>query len=295
CMRVGVAESAFPVEIDSAATIGDLKEAIAAECQSTAPPCLLQLFLAKRGESDWLSNESDEGNALEEGNAEPVRDLLQRPLKPMKAIDDVFAAIPPKDALHVLVRVALDRQSIQKRRHWVVRQSNGADVDNRNKRAKKSAAYSSLTFEVVKDIYEPAFDGKYLQAVKPLPKKTLDLLENIFEMKQASYGAVITGSEAKRLHFIEPILLIVANLLEPSIKIEIEEAVNGNCVNVNGNLTVVLKRKLKTGGYGGRERTFMKRSDEQIGVDEDSVGFGKGVRSEVSRIAGKVYSILVSD
>ncbi|RLN89700.1 hypothetical protein BBJ28_00011889 [Nothophytophthora sp. Chile5] len=48
----------------------------------------------------------------------------------------------------------------------------------------------------VKDIYEPAFDGKYLQAAMPLPKKTLDLLENIFEMKQASYGAVITGNDS---------------------------------------------------------------------------------------------------
>ncbi|TMW64306.1 hypothetical protein Poli38472_012928 [Pythium oligandrum] len=155
-------------------------------------------------------------------------------------------------------------------------------------------------------------------------------------MKQASYGTTLTGKEAKRLYFIKPILLMVANLFEPAIVVEVEETMNGCYVNVNGNLDFVLKRKLETGEYrricivearkddmdkgmaqnlvgmevvseldhvetvydivtNFKEWTFMKRSDDQILVHEDAVVFGNGIRSEVARVAGKVYSILADD
>ncbi|KAF1333556.1 hypothetical protein FI667_g2564, partial [Globisporangium splendens] len=107
-MQIGVAESAFPVDIEASSTVGDLKEAI----KHKKPHAFghldanrLTLFAAKRGEN-WLSDESDDVDALEHGDASKVQDLLEaHPLRPTLSIDEVFANAPDEEVIYVLVRL----------------------------------------------------------------------------------------------------------------------------------------------------------------------------------------------
>lgn len=113
-MCAGVAGSAFPVTIDPAATADDLKKAITKAKSiglAHVEPDSLQLFLARRGASNWLSDESDEVTALEEWNASLVRDLLhQRLLESALGASDAFRDLHYR-TIHVLV---VDPQTAKK-------------------------------------------------------------------------------------------------------------------------------------------------------------------------------------
>ncbi|KAE9342135.1 hypothetical protein PF008_g10293 [Phytophthora fragariae] len=59
CTVVGVAGSAFPVDIDETLCVGDLKDAIKDKTTYQFPAYELQLFLAKKdkGHGAWLTEE----------------------------------------------------------------------------------------------------------------------------------------------------------------------------------------------------------------------------------------------
>ncbi|KAE9009967.1 hypothetical protein PR003_g17000, partial [Phytophthora rubi] len=59
CAIVGVADSAFPVDIDAGQTVGDLKKAIKVEKMYQFPADELQLFLAKTDDGKWLPDDDD--------------------------------------------------------------------------------------------------------------------------------------------------------------------------------------------------------------------------------------------
>ncbi|KAG3117011.1 hypothetical protein PI124_g4314 [Phytophthora idaei] len=67
CAIVGAAGSAFPVDIDTSQSVGDLKKAIADELKYTGRADQLQLFLAKKdeGRGAWLT-EADVKNGVED-------------------------------------------------------------------------------------------------------------------------------------------------------------------------------------------------------------------------------------
>nr|WNO07187.1 CRN effector protein [Phytophthora cinnamomi] len=59
CAVVGVAGSAFPVDIDAGETVGDLKKAIAEDQKYDFAASKLQLFLAKTEGGAWLIDDDD--------------------------------------------------------------------------------------------------------------------------------------------------------------------------------------------------------------------------------------------
>ncbi|KAJ8577036.1 hypothetical protein ON010_g2170 [Phytophthora cinnamomi] len=69
CAIVGVAGSAFPVDIDAAQTVGDLKDAIKAKKPDTikGEADKLQLFLAKAEGGEWLADDDQAALGLEDG------------------------------------------------------------------------------------------------------------------------------------------------------------------------------------------------------------------------------------
>eukprot|EP00644_Phytophthora_capsici_P007507 jgi/Phyca11/506730/fgenesh2_kg.PHYCAscaffold_21_\ len=68
CAIVGVAENAFPVDIDVSLSVGDLKKAIKAENATTitGDAFNLQLFLAKTEGGAWLDGAGAAAVALDE-------------------------------------------------------------------------------------------------------------------------------------------------------------------------------------------------------------------------------------
>ncbi|KAG2957489.1 hypothetical protein PC119_g27316 [Phytophthora cactorum] len=57
CAVVGVAGSAFPVDIDENKSVGHLKDAIKEKKMYQFPADELQLFLAKKGDGAWLNGD----------------------------------------------------------------------------------------------------------------------------------------------------------------------------------------------------------------------------------------------
>ncbi|KAG2867127.1 hypothetical protein PC114_g27899 [Phytophthora cactorum] len=69
CAVVGVAGSAFPVDIDENKSVGHLKDAIKEKKMYQFPADELQLFLAKKGDGAWLNG--DDLNTMVQSGFDP--------------------------------------------------------------------------------------------------------------------------------------------------------------------------------------------------------------------------------
>ncbi|EEY54662.1 Crinkler (CRN) family protein [Phytophthora infestans T30-4] len=107
CAIVGVAGSAFPVDIDASQLVGDLKKAIKAEnaMTFTGDAKDLQLFLAKK-DGAWLKSKDPAVIAMRSGVIpEKVKALLDVEMDPADEIGDLFGDASTKRTIHVLVVV----------------------------------------------------------------------------------------------------------------------------------------------------------------------------------------------
>ncbi|EEY64807.1 Crinkler (CRN) family protein, partial [Phytophthora infestans T30-4] len=79
CCIVGVAGSAFSVEVNEGKTVDDLKDEIARKQKYDFAASKLQLFLAKAGGNAWLSNLTEDVKKLKNGEKTAlVESLTQR-------------------------------------------------------------------------------------------------------------------------------------------------------------------------------------------------------------------------
>jgi hypothetical protein len=65
------------------------------------------------------------------------------------------------------------------------------------------------------------------------------------QLHDKCFGAITTGKEAKRLHFIAPILVCICFLLKGDVKIVAEEDLVGNFVKAHGHFDFMLTRGTK--------------------------------------------------
>eukprot|EP00644_Phytophthora_capsici_P002595 jgi/Phyca11/15135/fgenesh1_pg.PHYCAscaffold_11_\ len=104
CAIVGVAGSAFPVDIDANKLVGHLKDAIKEKKMYQFPADELQLFLAKKADGAWLSSKDPEVISMRSGDIpEQVKTLMNVEVDPTDDIEDVFEGAPTKKTVHVLV------------------------------------------------------------------------------------------------------------------------------------------------------------------------------------------------
>ncbi|KAE9012483.1 hypothetical protein PR001_g15649, partial [Phytophthora rubi] len=109
CAIVGVAGSAFEVDIDEGASVSALKEAIKDKKKNDLKDVdadKLQLFLAKTADGKWLPSNDPDVVAMRSGAvSEKVQNLLNGQIDPAEEIADVFVPAPQKKEIHVLVVV----------------------------------------------------------------------------------------------------------------------------------------------------------------------------------------------
>ncbi|EEY52989.1 Crinkler (CRN) family protein [Phytophthora infestans T30-4] len=110
CAIVGVAGSAFEVDIDQTASVSALKKAIKEENASTitCDAKNLQLFLAKAGGNAWLSNLTEDVKELKKGEKTALVKSLTQEEKELQGEDPLSECLegmdPPKvKQIHVLV------------------------------------------------------------------------------------------------------------------------------------------------------------------------------------------------
>ncbi|KAG2789400.1 hypothetical protein PC112_g24452 [Phytophthora cactorum] len=112
CAIVGVAGSAFEVDIDEGQKVGDLKKAIKDQSDGliTDPWPKLQLFLAKTEGGAWLSSPSEDVKKLKKGEKTALIKALTMEDQELQAedpLEDVLIGMDPPSArqIHVLVVV----------------------------------------------------------------------------------------------------------------------------------------------------------------------------------------------
>eukprot|EP00644_Phytophthora_capsici_P018565 jgi/Phyca11/128012/e_gw1.73.136.1 len=108
---VGVAGSAFPIDIGKNLLVGHLKEAIKEKHDDIKCPARdLQLFLAKAGGNAWLANSTDHVKKLKKGEKTAYIEALIHENKELPRKDPISKYLermdePQMEQIHVLVVV----------------------------------------------------------------------------------------------------------------------------------------------------------------------------------------------
>ncbi|GMF66211.1 unnamed protein product [Phytophthora lilii] len=131
--------------------------------------------------------------------------------------------------------------SENRRKRW--RELN--DILDKNKKAKTnggdgtSTGYSYVRWSEVKSVLDYEL---YRQNRKPIPEDEFNFLwEYLTYASKAMNGYADAAKEAKRYHFIAPVLIMLCNLFD-DVNLEVEESVDGNNVHANVFFEFVLTR-----------------------------------------------------
>ncbi|KAG4036728.1 hypothetical protein PC123_g27704 [Phytophthora cactorum] len=107
CAIVGVAGSAFEVDIDDAESVSALKKSIKAEKPNDFKDVdadKLQLFLAKTADGAWLSSPSEDVKKLKEGEKTALIKALTKEDQELQAenpLEDVLIGMDPPSARQI--------------------------------------------------------------------------------------------------------------------------------------------------------------------------------------------------
>jgi hypothetical protein len=127
-----------------------------------------------------------------------------------------------------------------------------------------STAYSYVTWNQVKTVFNPT---NYVQPRRNIDDAQLSFLAQYLSITTKCFGDVTTGKEAKRLHFIAPVLICVCILLDGDVDIVVEEDLVGNFVKAHGHFEFMLRR-------GNKAICIVeaKKDDVEQGMAQDLVG-----------------------
>jgi hypothetical protein len=138
------------------------------------------------------------------------------------------------------------------------------DGNAKKSKANGSTAYSYVTWRQVESVFALS---KYVQPQRAMDNTQLDFLEKYLSFTTKCFGTITTGKEAKRLHFIAPILVCVCFLLEGDVNIVAEEDLVGNFVKAHGHFEFMLIRGTKAVCI-----VEAKKDDIEQGMAQDLVG-----------------------
>ncbi|KAJ3194121.1 hypothetical protein HDU67_004850, partial [Dinochytrium kinnereticum] len=127
-----------------------------------------------------------------------------------------------------------------------------------------STAYSYVTWNQVKTLFNPT---NYVQPRRNIDDAQLSFLAQYLSITTKCFGDVFSGKEAKRHHFIAPVLICVCILLDGDVSIGVEEDLVGNFVKAHGHFEFMLKR-------GNKAICIVeaKKDDFEQGMAQDLVG-----------------------
>ena len=138
------------------------------------------------------------------------------------------------------------------------------DSSSKKPRANSSIADSSVTWSQVESVFAPS---KYVQPQRAIDDAQLNFLARYLSFTSKCFGDIATGRDAKRLHFIAPVLVCVCFLLQGDVKIVAEEDLVGKLVKAHGHFEFMLKRGTKAVCI-----VEAKKDDIEQGMSQDLVG-----------------------
>ena len=127
-----------------------------------------------------------------------------------------------------------------------------------------STAYSCVTWSQVKSVFNPT---NYVQERRSIDDVKLSFLAEYLSITTRCFGDITTGKEAKRLHFIAPVLICVCILFKGDVDIVVEEDLVGTFVKAHGHFEFMLRR-------GNKAVCIVeaKKDDVEQGMAQDLVG-----------------------
>jgi hypothetical protein len=105
-----------------------------------------------------------------------------------------------------------------------------------------SVGYSYANWEQVKGFFHLVTGNLQTTTGDGLPQPLLTALHQYLSFATICFGSISEGHEAKRVHFIAPIIVIVCSFFKGDIQILAEEEIVGNRVHAHGHFEFVLKR-----------------------------------------------------
>jgi hypothetical protein len=109
----------------------------------------------------------------------------------------------------------------------------------------KSLGYSYANWDQVKDYFPVVVGSLGSTSRDTLPEELLSALHEYLSYATVCFGSISEGHEAKRVHFIAPIVIIVSSFFKGNIQILAEEDVEGHRIHAHGHFEFVLKRGAK--------------------------------------------------
>lgn len=137
---------------------------------------------------------------------------------------------------------------VERKRRWDTLNSvldvNKKARDNKRSDGLLTVGYSYVLWNQVKDIFSVVTGtvGSENSSSTVLQEDHLDALFHYLSCASLCFGSITEGHEAKRVHFIAPIIIIVCSTFQGDIQILAEEEIEGNRVHAHGRFEFVLKR-----------------------------------------------------
>jgi hypothetical protein len=139
-------------------------------------------------------------------------------------------------------------------------------LDGNAKKSKTddSTAYSYVSWNQVKTVFNPT---NYVQPRRNIDDAHLSFLAQYLSFTIKCFGDITTGKEAKRLHFIAPVLICVCILFDGDVDIVAEEDLVGTFLKAHGHFEFMLRR-------GNKAVCIVeaKKDDVEQGMAQDLVG-----------------------
>ena len=124
----------------------------------------------------------------------------------------------------------------KRKQRWI--ELNGV-LERYTKKSKTNDSSGYIEWHHVKSVFNLT---KYVQSRRSIDNVQLDFLARYLSYTTKCFGDITTGKDAKRLHFIAPILICVCSLFNGDVDIVAEDELVGNFVNAHGHFEFMLRR-----------------------------------------------------
>jgi hypothetical protein len=199
-------------------------------------------------------------------------DEKEKPLKSSHPLDALGKTEEESDMLVVVVPSSRStsessltgKEPNPKRKQRWIELNKVLEGNAKKSKTNDSTAYSYVSWNQVKTVFNPT---NYVQPRRNIDDAHLSFLAQYLSIATKCFGDITTGKEAKRLHFIAPILICVCILLDGDVDIVVEEDLVGNFVKAHGHFEFMLIR-------GNKAVCIVeaKKDDVEQGMAQDLVG-----------------------
>jgi len=268
--------TADKVSVSISADVADFRDAVHTKNLSILTGIVASQLLVYKNKADF--DKRDSVDQEKEGPLDPTEPISFLGIKD----DMIIVSVTPYRGSSPESRLIGKEPNPTRKQRW--RELN--DILERNSKSARtndSSAYSSITWNQVKSVFNPT---KYVQSRRNIDIAQLKFLSKYLSFTTQCFGDITSGKEAKRRHFIAPILVCVCFLFDGDVTILVEEDLVGTFVKAHGHFEFMLRR-------GSRAVCIVeaKKDDVEQGMAQNLVGCE--VAAEVGGL-DIVYGIVTS-